>query len=278
MKYKIFFTDEAKKDLVDIENYSLDKRTSLKYIQNILKRISLIEDFPKIGISIKNHVFEDFSNRYLIVGNHVAYYQINDIDKCVFITGIISTNTDWKNIVNKDIVLPTKIIARNEILKIQTMDVSMYYDVWRNSLDDNNRKFVPDEVFETLEEASLVVDQIIKNYETQDGPFVYAVIRSEDNMNLGYVQLINLGDFWEIGYHIAKKFNDKGYATSAVKLFLHYLEKETNLKEIYGIALSANKASVRVLDKCGFELLYEGNGQYQGNKRKIVKYVKRLSK
>lgn len=278
MKYKIFFTDEAKKDLVDIENYSLDKNTSLKYIQNILKRISLIEDFPKIGISIKNHVFEEFSNRYLIVGNHAAYYQINDIAKCVYITGIISTNTDWKIIVNKDIVLPSKIIARNEILKIQTMDVSMYYDVWRNSLDDNNRKFVPDEVFETLEEASLVVDQIIKNYETQDGPFVYAVIRSEDNTNLGYVQLISLGDFWEIGYHIAKKYNDKGYATSAVKLFLNYLEKETNLKDIYGIALSANKASVRVLDKCGFELLYEGNGQYQGNKRKIVKYVKRLSK
>ena len=149
----------------------------------------------------------------------------------------------------------------------------MYYDVWQNSLDEDNRKFVPDEVFETLEEASNVVDQIIKLYETKDGPFIYAVIRNEDSANLGYVQLVKIEEGWEIGYHIAKRYTGNGYATEAVKLFLDYLKNNTDIKEVYGIALANNKASVKVLTKCGFKFFFEGMGIYQGNKRKIVKSI-----
>ena len=46
-----------------------------------------------------------------------------------------------------------KLLIENNDLSICYLDSSMYFDVWQNSLDDNNRKFVPDEVFETLEEA-----------------------------------------------------------------------------------------------------------------------------
>ena len=34
----------------------------------------------------------------------------------------------------------------------------MAYDVHKNSLDEDNRKFVPDEVFETIEEAQAFLD------------------------------------------------------------------------------------------------------------------------
>ena len=162
---------------------------------------------------------------------------------------------------------------KSKRLTIKSMDTSMYYDVWQNSLDEDNRKFVPDEVFETLEEASNVVDQIIKLYETKDGPFIYAVIRNEDSANLGYVQLVKIEEGWEIGYHIAKRYTGNGYATEAVKLFLDYLKNNTDIKEVYGIALANNKASVKVLTKCGFKFFFEGMGIYQGNKRKIVKSI-----
>ncbi len=172
---------------------------------------------------------------------------------------------------NKEIV----IVEDNQI-EIRKMDISMVYDVWRNSLDSDNRIFVPDEVFETLEEANTVVEQIIKNYETKDGPFIYAVIRKEDQANLGYVQLIKIEDGYEIGYHIAKLYTGKGYATEAVNLFLDYLKKNTELDTIIGIALANNKASRRVLEKCGFTLIFEGRGLYQGRKRKIIKTIKHL--
>ena len=168
------------------------------------------------------------------------------------------------------------LIIENDVLLIAKMNQAMSKDVYRNSQDKNNRKFVPDEVFNSLEEASEVVNQIINSYDSEDGPFVYAVIRKKDSANLGYVQLVKIEEGWEIGYHIAEIYTGNGYATEAVNLFLNYIKNNTSLKQIIGIALAANKASRRVLEKCGFELIYEGTGLYQGRKRKIIKTIKHL--
>ncbi len=169
-----------------------------------------------------------------------------------------------------------KILIESDRLSITKMVQSMYEDVYRNSLDEDNRRFVPDEVFDSLEEASEVVDQIIKNYDNEDGPFVYAIIRKEGNANIGYVQLVKIEEGWEIGYHIAKIYTGNGYATEAVNLYLDYLKNNTDFKEIYGVALADNKASRRVLEKCGFKLFFEGNGMYQGNQREIIKTIKTM--
>ena len=167
-----------------------------------------------------------------------------------------------------------KTIISSKTLSITYLNKSMYYDVWKNSLDENNQAFVPDEVFATLEETKEVVDALIENYQGQDGPFVYAVIRNEDRANIGYVQLIPIKEGWEIGYHIAKTYCGNGYATEAVKLFLEYLKDNTSINKIYGIALSENKASRRVLEKNGFELYFQGEDIYQGNIRNIIKTIK----
>lgn len=152
----------------------------------------------------------------------------------------------------------------------------MYEDVYLNSQDEDNRRFVPDEVFDSLEETKEVVNHIIASYDSVDGPFIYAVIRKKDNANIGYVQLVKIEEGWEIGYHIAKRYTGHGYATEAVKLFLDYIKGNMDIKQVYGIALFENKASRRVLEKCGFELIYEGNGIYQGSERKIIRTIKRL--
>ena len=168
------------------------------------------------------------------------------------------------------------LLIRDDVLSIVKMDPSMAFDVWQNSLDDNNRRFVPDEVFETLEDAQEVVAQIVESYKSIDGPFIYAVIRNSDSKNLGYVQLVKIDDGFEIGYHIAMPYCGNGYATRAVKLFLEYLKEDTKLKEVYGIALADNYASRKVLEKNGFELFFEGSGLYQGNTKEIVKAIKKI--
>ena len=177
---------------------------------------------------------------------------------------------------NDIIMTMGKELIGNKVLSIRYMDETMYRDVWQNSLDENNRRFVPDEVFETLEDTKEVVDQIINCYQSKDGPFIYAVFRKEDEKNIGYVQLVKIDIGWEIGYHIAKAYNGFGYATESVRLFLDYLKQNHVLKEIYGIALADNKASIRVLEKNGFEFLFKGIDNYQGSPRKIVRYIKRL--
>ena len=278
MTYKIIITDSAFSDLESIklliakDNLEIAKQ----YILKIFDRVEQLEVFPYSGLKIANSFFDYAKAYYLICVNHVAIYQVNELAKCVYILRVLSHYQDWKNIVNKDVLCNKQIIIENDRLQIVRMNQSMYYDVYKNSQDGNNRKFVPDEVFDSLEETSEVVNQIINCYDSEDGPFVYAVLKRKDNANLGYVQLIKIEEGWEIGYHIAEIYTGNGYATEAVNLFLDYIKNNTNLKQIIGIALVANKASRRVLEKCGFELIYEGTGLYQGRKRKTVKTIKPL--
>ena len=149
----------------------------------------------------------------------------------------------------------------------------MAQTVYENSQDDDTRRFVPDEVYNSVEEAREAIEFLMSRYESTDGPFVYPVITNNEGKNIGYVQLCKLDEgTWEIGYHIAKNFTGKGYATEAVKAFLPAMAKKLNIKEVYGICLAENTASVRVLEKCGFVQVFQGMGNYQGKEAEGWQY------
>jgi RimJ/RimL family protein N-acetyltransferase len=152
----------------------------------------------------------------------------------------------------------------------------MAQSVYENSQDDDTRRYVPDEVYDSVEEAREAIAFLMSRYDTTDGPFVYPIITNDSGKNIGYVQLCKLEleeVSWEIGYHIAKDFTGKGYATEAVKAFLPAMAQKLNLKEVYGICLAENTASVRVLEKCGFAQVYHGLGNYQGKEAQIIKAI-----
>ena len=159
-------------------------------------------------------------------------------------------------------------------LTITRFSTDMAQAVYENSQDDDTRRFVPDEVYNSVEEAREAIEFLMSRYESTDGPFVYPVITNNEGKNIGYVQLCKLDEgTWEIGYHIAKNFTGKGYATEAVKAFLPAMAKKLNIKEVYGICLAENLASVRVLEKCGFTQIYQGTGNYQGREVQIIKTI-----
>ena len=142
-----------------------------------------------------------------------------------------------------------------------------------NSLDEDTRRFLPDEVFETARDAANTIEFLISQYERTDGPLVYPILL-KDKTNIGYVQAVPTGGgVWEIGYHIAKQFTGKGYATEAVTAFLPVIMKQLGIQKIYGICDAENVASCKVLEKCGFSLEYQGAGNYQGKQTQIKKYV-----
>ena len=159
-------------------------------------------------------------------------------------------------------------------LTITRFSTDMAQAVYENSQDDDTRRFVPDEVYNSVEEAREAIDFLMSRYDTNDGPFVYPIITNDSGKNIGYIQICKLEDgTWEIGYHIAKNFTGKGYATEAVKAFLSAMAKKLNIKEVYGICLTENTASIRVLEKCGFTQIYEGLGNYQGKEEQIIKTI-----
>ena len=163
-----------------------------------------------------------------------------------------------------------KIETERLIITEFTMD--MAEAVHLNSLDEDNRRFVPDEVFETVEEAADTVGFLMGVYENGDGPLVYPVLL-KDGTYIGYVQAIPFDDgTWEVGYHIGANYTKKGYAAEAVKAFLPIIMPKLGLSKIAGICLADNKASVKVMERCGFIKEYEGIGPYQGAQRNISRY------
>ena len=165
-----------------------------------------------------------------------------------------------------------KAIETNRLI-ITKFTPDMAQAVHQNSLDEDTRRFLPDEVFETIEDAAETIDFLMSQYEGTDGPFVYPVLL-KDKTNIGYVQAVPTESVvWEVGYHIAKQFTGKGYATEAVTAFLPVIMEQLKIQKIYGICDAENLASCRVLEKCGFVLMYEGAGLYQGKSTQIRKYV-----
>ena len=157
-------------------------------------------------------------------------------------------------------------------LIIADLSMDMAESLHLNSLDEDNRRFVPDEVFETVEEAAETIAYLLKCYQTGEGPQVYAVTL-RDGTFVGYVQAVPLGSEWEVGYHIGADYTRKGYATEALRAFLPEIMKQIGLQKMLGICLSENAASVKVLERCGFAKQFEGVGQYQGKPRQVCRFL-----
>ena len=64
-------------------------------------------------------------------------------------------------------------------LTITTFSPGMAQRVYENSQDDDTRRFVPDEVYDSVEEAREAIDFLISRYDSNDGPFVYPIITND---------------------------------------------------------------------------------------------------
>ena len=158
-----------------------------------------------------------------------------------------------------------------ERLVITDFTIDMAEAVHAGSLGSDMRRFLPDEVFETVEMAELAVAELIVCSEGEDGPFVHPMLHEGEYV--GYVQLVPTDTGWEIGYHTVRAFARNGFATEAVRAFLPVMMERLKLTSVEGVCVQENVASIRVLEKCGFRRVFEGQGKYQGVVRPIVRMV-----
>ncbi len=142
------------------------------------------------------------------------------------------------------------------------------------SLDAETRRFLPDEVFETEEIAAEAVADLIACCAGGEGPFVHPMLLADGTL-AGYVQLVPCDGGWEVGYHVSAAHRGHGYASEALSAFLPEIMDRMGLAEVAGICVRENMASLRVMEKCGFHRVFEGDGLYQGQTRPIVKMVYR---
>ena len=162
-------------------------------------------------------------------------------------------------------------------LIITDFSPSMAHDLSLCSMDEDVQRFIPDEYFPTDAIAAEVIDDLIACYGTAEGPFAHPVLLKDGTL-IGYVQLPPLDGGWEIGYHISKAHTGKGYATEAVQAFLPVIMAQLGLTQVMGVCHGENAASRRVLDKCGFRTVFEGEGPYHGGICPVYRAVFSLEK
>lgn len=127
----------------------------------------------------------------------------------------------------------------------QMANLANNYNIWFNLRD----KFpIP----YTLDDAEAFIDICEKEYPQQNFGISY-----NDEL-VGVVGLILQDDVYtgtaEIGFWLGEPYWGKGITTAAIKLIIGYGFGILKLRRIYGNVFDFNKASAKILQKCGFKL------------------------
>ena len=104
------------------------------------------------------------------------------------------------------------------------------------------------------------IERNIERYRT-DGFGLWAVVLKENGEMIGdcgiTMQNINSQFLPEIGYHIRKDMQNKGYATEAVAGCIRYGFEKLNFDCLYSYMKYTNSASARVAEKNGMKFIGE---------------------
>ena len=89
-----------------------------------------------------------------------------------------------------------------------------------------------------------------------DRAYPFLIFRIADHALIGGVTLANVRrgivQAGTVGYWTGEQFAGQGYMTLALKVLLPFIFSELSLHRIEAACIPTNKASVRVLEKCGF--------------------------
>ena len=104
------------------------------------------------------------------------------------------------------------------------------------------------------------IDWCLACYEKR-GFGLFAIILKDGNIFIGdcgiTLQNINGKEVFEIGYHINKKYWNKGYASEASQFMKDYFFTNTLYTEVYSYMNKLNYQSRRVAEKNGMTLIEE---------------------
>ncbi len=89
-----------------------------------------------------------------------------------------------------------------------------------------------------------------------------AIISKEHNQLIGDCALKVGEESAEIGCNISPLYQGKRFATEVLKALISYCFNRIDIKEVYGITDSENKASVRLMKSVGMSQLTEFEGKF----------------
>ena len=146
------------------------------------------------------------------------------------------------------------------IRKLRDEDAQKLYE---NHLDDEVRKWFPNESYADVEEALDAARFFADCVDNGHLPFVLGVELKETKELIGDTGISEVegkpGEA-EIGYCIGEKHRGKGYAAELLEAMTGLAFFHFGARTVFGRVVHGNTASVRVLEKCGYQFLKEEFG------------------
>ncbi len=104
MKYKLYYTQEAQRDLDEIWNYILSDLSNPTAAENtvnmIMASIDRLSDFPEIGAMLSSVADVESEYRFLVCENYLAFYRVDG--KEVYIDRVLYGRCDYLRILFDD--------------------------------------------------------------------------------------------------------------------------------------------------------------------------------
>ena len=150
-----------------------------------------------------------------------------------------------------------------ERLGIRKFEIEDAKCLYENHLEEEVKRWIPNESYEDMEEAKGAIRFYMDCVNGRHLPYVLAVELKETGELIGDTGVNEVDgkpDEVEIGYGICKKYSGNGYATELLKAMTDFIKRTFEINVLYGRVMRGNSASVRVLEKNGYEFVKEESG------------------
>ena len=154
-------------------------------------------------------------------------------------------------------------LFETEHLRIRMFQSGDAEPLYKNHLEEEMKKWIPNESYASLEEAQHAINFYADCVKQKRLPYVLAVtLKTTEELigDTGINEVLGKPDEVEIGYTICKKHSGKGYGTELLGAMTRFAISTFGIKVLYGRVMRGNQASVRILEKNGYILVDEEFG------------------
>lgn len=141
------------------------------------------------------------------------------------------------------------------VRKFKAEDAKQLYE---NHMDEEVRKWFPNECYADLEEAQDAIRFYADCVDHGKLPFVLGVELKQTGELIGDAGISEVegkpGET-EVGYCIGHKYRGKGYATELLQAVSGFVVSRFGIGVIWGRVFYGNEASVKVLEKNGYQFV-----------------------
>jgi len=110
MEYRVELTDSAKQDLAGIYTYIEERffseEAALNTVQNTLFGLTTLELFPTSGFPVAPRIGRTIPNtndyRGLVLGNHIAFYDVIESKLLVEVDRILYSRQNWIEVLGRE--------------------------------------------------------------------------------------------------------------------------------------------------------------------------------